>query len=119
MNFPTWWWADGVPAGEIRGSEALGLRAVATRRSMQVDPGDGSKAITTGRSDACAYTYRRASRSRDYHASITVVYDLRFEEDGQVVDVPDGLPSDLLTLQRRESVDVPVREIQSRVTGTS
>lgn len=131
VNVATWWWAEGLSDGQIVGSEALGLRAIGTPSHMVVDPGDGSGSFRCGfsvsESDACTHEYRRASHDasgRDadgraaFTASVTVVYDLHFEIAGERVDIPDGVPEDLLTLQRTEEVPVRVVEIQTVVRGS-
>lgn len=116
VNLPTWWWAVGAPAAEIRGTEALGLRAVATPRGLSIEPGDGTGSFTcpmsVTKSDTCTHEYRRAG---DYTASVSIVYDLTFEIGGNPVDAAE-VPADLRTLTVDDAVDVPVREVQSRVT---
>lgn len=116
VNLETWWWAEGAPEGEVVGSEAFGLRAVASPRGLTVDPGDGTRAFTcdlaVSESDACTYTYRRRG---DHTATVSITYDLRFEVNGSPIDVP-GVSADLLTMTASDTVDVQVREIQSRVT---
>lgn len=117
VNLDTWWWAEGAPAGEIRGSAALGLVAFATPRGMTVDPGDGTGAIscplTVSHSDACSHTYRRGG---DFTATMSIVYDIRFEMGGTVLD-SSTIPADLRSITVDDSVTVPVREVQSIVTG--
>lgn len=117
VNLQTWWWAEGAPPGEITGSEALGMVAVATPRGLRVEPGDGSATIScplsVTRSDTCTSSY---TRSGDYTAGLAIVYDIRFEFDGQEVPVAD-VPEDLRTLEVDDDVDVLVQEVQTRVTG--
>lgn len=116
VNLPTWWWAEGAPAGEIRGDEALGMTAVATPQGLTINPGDGSGSITcpmsVTKSDTCATRYRR---SGDYTASMSIVYDVVFTMDGQVIDASQ-IPADLRTLTVEDDVPVAVREVQTRVT---
>ncbi|GAA2059097.1 hypothetical protein GCM10009757_39930 [Streptomyces cheonanensis] len=111
----TWWWAEGAPAGEIRGSSALGVVAVGTPSHIEVDPGDGSGVMTcdfvTSESDACSYTYSRAG---DYTTSGRLVYDVHFEYDGSRLELP-GLPDSLesgwqesgITVTESQAVVVP------------
>ncbi|RLV56880.1 hypothetical protein D9V41_03665 [Aeromicrobium phragmitis] len=115
VNLDTWWWAEGLPAGEIVGPPAYGLRAIATPETMTVETGDGSRLecrLVTSRSDECRSAYRRAG---DYTATMTVEYSVRFEDGGNLVDVPDAL-SGLLTASASGTATVPVREVQSLVT---
>lgn len=116
VNLPTWWWAEGAQAGEIRGSEALGMIAVATPRGLSVVPGDGSASqacpMSVTRSDTCTYTYRR---SGEYTATLSIVYDIRFEMNGQAIDMAE-VPAELRTVTIDDDVPVRVREVQTRVT---
>lgn len=102
----TWWWAEGAPAGEIRGSSALGVVAVGTPSHIEVDPGDGSGVMTcdfvTSESDACSYTY---SRSGDYTTSGRLVYDVHFEYDGTTLELP-GLPDSLESAWQESGITV-------------
>lgn len=117
VNLPTWWWAAGAPAGEIRGSEALGLVAIATPRGLSVVPGDGAPSMacpmSVTKSDACSYTYRRAGQ---YTATMSIVYDLRFEMGGTTLPAGD-VPAEFRTMTIDDEVPVTVREVQTRVTG--
>lgn len=128
VNLPTWWWAEGAPTGRIVGTPAFGVVAIATPNRMIVDPGDGSGAfscpISTTKSDACSYTYRRASNlgsvrgaddARAYPAEVRLVYDVSFEDNGRPLDVA-GLPPEVYILAGSDTVNVVVREVQSRVT---
>lgn len=128
VNLPTWWWAEGAPAGDIRGTPAFGLVAIATPNRMIVEPGDGSAAFTcspisTTKSDECTYTYRRASnraagRTADgspaYTAVVRLVYDVRYEDGGEIVDIT-GMDPTLSVMEGRSETTVPVREIQTLV----
>ena len=115
VNLDTWWWAQGAPAGEVVGSAALGMRAIASPRGMTVNAGGQSIScpVVTQRSDACSMTFRRAG---DHSATMTITYDIRFEMGGRVIPVPAGA-QDLLTLTTTATTTVPVREVQSIVTA--
>lgn len=114
VNLETWWWAQGAPTGEVVGSEALGLRAIASPREMVVTAAGQSVTcpIVNHQSDTCSMTFRR---SGDHGATVTLTYDIRFEMNGNEVDIPSGA-ADLATLTATGSTTVPVREVQSLVT---
>lgn len=125
VNLETWWWAQGVGGGELEGSSALGVVALAAPNRIEVDPGDGSATIScafsTSKSDTCTYTYRRASNrgsataddgSRAYLARMRLVYDVRFERNGTPLGLA-GLPTSLASPWRGTAI--PVREIQTVV----
>lgn len=117
VNLDTWWWASGPPAGEIVGSPALGMRAIASPRDMTVTAGGQSITcpVVTQQSDACAMTFRRAGQ---HAATMTITYDIRFEMGGTVISVPTGA-QDLTTLTATGTTTVPVLEVQSLVTDLS
>ncbi|MEO3750854.1 hypothetical protein [Streptomyces sp. B6B3] len=110
----TWWWADGAPAGEVIGTAALGVRAVAEPDHMEVDPGDGSGTITcdfvVSESDECTHVYDRASDG--YPARARLVYNVHFEQDGNVIE-PEGLPATFESPWYETTV--PVTEVQANV----
>lgn len=118
VNLDTWFWAEGGSVEEIVGTEALGVRAIATPRNMVVtaDSGRESAQITcpvvTEKSDECSLTFGRAGA---YDATVTITYDLRFEQGGTAIDLPAGA-ADLATITTSGSTTVDVVEIQSRVT---
>lgn len=125
VNLETWWWAQGASDGELVGSSALGVVALAEPNRMEVDPGDGSQAIScafsTTKSDSCFYVYRRASNrgsaeasdgSPAYPARMRLVYDVRFERNGNPLDLA-GLPTSLASEWRGTAI--AVREIQTVV----
>lgn len=127
VNLDTWYWLDGAEQ-EVTGSSAFGLVAIATFRNVTVDPGDGTGSficplVTTAAAaeKACDHEYRRASTQGSatvdgraaYAASATTVYDLRFEVDGDEVDI-DGAPATLNGPPAEAAVRVD--EVQSRVT---
>ncbi|MGP3968160.1 hypothetical protein [Streptomyces sp. 6N223] len=112
----TWLWADDAPSGNLEGSSAFGLVAIAQPDHLEVDPGDGSDTITcsfaTTKSDACAHTYERVSGDGGYPARARLVYDVSYEDNGAPVDIP-GAP-DTLNSQWQERA-IPVTEVQSNV----
>ena len=118
VNLDTWWWAEGAGGGEINGTPALGLVAIASPNRMEIDPGDGSGIMScdfqTSKSDACSYVYHRSSRGGPYPARMRLVYDVRFERNGAVVNVGDAAPNSLSSPWAE--APIPVREIQSVVT---
>lgn len=129
VNVPTWFWVEGT-SGEVTGSSAFGLVAIATARGMEVDPGDGSGAFacpfTTSAEQAeedCAYAYPRASydgreryEGRPAHrVEVRAVWTLRFEVGGRAVEVP-GAPTEIPG--PASSAVVRVDEVQTLVRST-
>jgi hypothetical protein len=112
----TWWWVEGAPEGDITGSAALGVVAVAEPDHMEVDPGDGSDTFTcdfvTAEDDECTYIYERASDGDGYPARARLVYDVHFEQNGDPIEVT-GVPDTFETPW--EETAVPVTEVQSNV----
>lgn len=130
VNLDTWFWVTGRQR-VATGSSAFGLVAVATFRSMSVDPGDGAGSFacpwTATQEQAqrdCFHEYRRSSRAgteqvdghNAFGVRVTAIYDLRFEVNGAVTQIP-GAPKTL----DAPPADVAVRvdEVQSQVTGVS
>lgn len=127
VNVDTWFWAQGLSGGELRGTSAFGLVAVATPGRLEVTPGDGSAPFrcgwVTARSDTCAYSYRHSSvggkgvgrgGAPAYQASAKAIWTLRFEVNGAPVTVPGApieLPGPTMTTA------VVVDEVQTLVTG--
>ena len=116
VNLPTWWWAENAPPGEIRGSSALGLIGYAVPRGLSVVPGDGGPAfscpLSVTKSDTCTYDYRR---SGDFTATVSIVYDIRFEVGGEEIEL-GNVPAELRTVTVDDEVPVTVLEVQTRVT---
>jgi hypothetical protein len=112
----TWWWAEGAPSGNLTGSAALGVVAVAEPSHLEVDPGDGSGVMTcdivTSESDACSHVYQRASGGDGYAARARLVYDVHFEQNGDPIEVA-GMPETFESGWTEASV--PVTEIQASV----
>lgn len=128
VNLDTWFWLDGGQQ-EVTGSSALGLVAIARFRSLSVDPGDGSGAFpcdlvtsADAAQDSCTHSYRRSSiggsTSADgrpaFSATVTAVYDLSFEIDGNPIPPIVGAPTTLDSPPAGSAIVVD--EIQSRVT---
>ncbi|WP_183091365.1 hypothetical protein [Streptomyces radicis] len=111
----TWWWAAGA-GGEIVGTSALGVQAVGEPSHLEVDPGDGSGAMTcpfvTSESDACAHTYERAADDPGYPSRARIVYDVHYEQNGNALEFP-GLPDSLESPWTETAV--PVVESQAVV----
>jgi hypothetical protein len=127
VNLDTWFWAQGLDGGELRGSSAFGLVAVATPARLEVTPGDGSAVLTcpwvTAKSDRCAYPYRRSSlggsvRGQNgepaYEATAQAFWTLRFELNNAPVLIP-GAHSELAG--PRMTIPVEVAEVQTIVTS--
>lgn len=116
VNLPTWWWAEGAPAGEIAGTAALGMVAYAVPRGLSVDPGDGSATVvcpmSVTKSDTCSTTYLR---SGDFTATVSIVYDIRFEIGGTALPAAD-VPAQFRTATVQDEAPVAVREVQTKVT---
>jgi len=116
VNLPTWWWAEGAPTGEIRGTEALGMVGIAIPRGLSVTPGDGTASFScpmvVTKSDVCSYQYRRAG---SYTATMSIVYDVQFSMNGQIIDASQ-IPAELRSVTVDDSTTVTVREVQTKVT---
>jgi hypothetical protein len=131
VELDTWWWAEGAPEGEIVGLPAGGMVAIGTPRHIEVTPGDGSgmftcQPIATTQTPDCSHRYAKASVNGQatgsdgqpaYLAEAVLVYDVRFEFNGEEIPIPPGLP-DPLTLESSEpeTAAVVVAEIQGIVT---
>lgn len=127
VNIDTWFWLAGAQR-EVQGSSAFGLVAIATFKSLTVDPGDGTGAFTcttfpnsaAEAEKSCFHAYRRASVRGSaevggrpaYGVTATTVYSLRFEVDGEQVDVV-GAPATLSGPPAQAAVRVD--EVQSVV----
>lgn len=130
VNLDTWIWLTGVER-ETTGSSAFGLVAIATLRTLSVNPGDGTGEFTcdqvaTSAAEAqqsCHHTYRRSSRASSaaqvdgrpaYSLTANTVYGLRFEVNGRPVTI-DGAPATLDGPPATAAVRVD--EVQSIVTA--
>jgi hypothetical protein len=126
VSLPTWYWAQGLD-GQLTGSSAFGLRAIADPDHLEVDPGDGSGALTcpwtTTESDTCSHVYDRASSvsgttAVDGHKAYAVtaepVWTVRFEMNGTPVNIP-GAPTELRGPQMTKAERVA--EVQALVNN--
>lgn len=125
VGVPTWFWAQTAQGGQITGSSALGVVAIATPGHLEVDPGDGSPlrrcTWSTTASDTCSHEYARSSArepvgpdgQRAYVARIRMVYDVRFENYGTPLTLA-GLPETLPSVWVEGHV--PVAEVQTLTT---
>jgi hypothetical protein len=127
VHLATWFWAEGLDGQVRKGTSALGLVAYATPDRLQVDPGDGSGAVTckwvTPKSDRCTYRYRRSSLAGSalglngapaYKATATAFWTLRFELDDVAIRVP-GAPPEL----HRDVTSAPVVVVEVQTIVTS
>lgn len=124
VGVDTWFWARTDTPGQIVGSSAAGVVAVGRPSALEVDPGDGSAALTcpwsTAAQELCAYEYGRSSVDGPltavgqpaFEARMRLVYDVHFELDGSPLNLP-GLPDEFVSPW--QSAAVPVAEIQSVV----
>ena len=100
VNLDTWYWAEGPGDGEILGTPAGGVNAIATPDRIEVDPGDGSGVMecpfAVEKSDACFHTYTRASVDHPdgYPARMRLIYSIAFTNNGEPMEL-DGLPETL------------------------
>lgn len=127
VRLATWFWLGPASFGEVRGSSADGMVAIATPRSTTWNPGDGSGAIEcagagapygTGAGD-CTHIYTKASFAPQpatdakgnpaYAAVVTRTYDVRYEFYGQPVVVP-GARLDFAT---QTTFPLAVAEVQA------
>lgn len=118
----TFFWAEGPSDGELTGTSAFTVVAIATPDHIDVKPGDGPGVINCGwatsKSADCVKTYFEASggsgttdsSGRPAHpAQARLVYDVRFENAGAPLDLP-GLPTTLESAW--QTTPVPVGEVQ-------
>lgn len=117
----------GRPVAAATDREGDHAIAIGEPDRLEVDPGDGSPALScpwqTAAAEECAYTYPRASAGRPaggpeglpaFTARMRLVYAVRFEVNGAPLAI-DGLPATLESPWRE--VAVPVAEVQAVVTG--
>ena len=127
VSLDTWFWAQGLASGDITGSSAFGLVAIATPDHLELTPGDGSGSMNcdwvTTKSDTCSYAYPRSSAGNGtttvdgqgaYAANGQAVWDVAFEMNGNPVNIP-GAPTELRGPQMNAAVRVV--ESQSLVTN--
>ena len=100
VTLPTWFWLDPAAFGELRGTSAEGLVAVAVPDTTQWSTGDGAtvtcdgagQAYAEGASSACTHTYTRASAR--YDGTVTRHWVVHYERGGAAIDIP-GAPAAL------------------------
>lgn len=117
VRLPTWLWLDPGTFGELRGSSAEGLVAVAVPEETAWKPGDGSTQTCAGAGTpygsggaGCTHTYERANPA--YHGAVTRRWAVHYENGGAQVDIP-GAPAVLTAVT---NFDLAVVETQV-VTG--
>ena len=128
VTLPTWFWAEGLQ-GNLTGSSAFGLVAIAEPDHLEVTPGDGSALLqcewVTTKSDTCSHAYERSSAvsgtttvdgRRAYAATAEPVWTVSYELNGNPLNVP-GAPTELRGPQMTSGVRVA--EVQATVTGVS
>lgn len=91
IGIPTTFWANKVPRGELQGSKAFRLVAIATPRNITTDFGDGTRSscgwVTAP--STCGHTYQKRGV---FQATMQAVWTLKFEDGGRHVDIP-GAPT--------------------------
>lgn len=95
VRLPTWLWLAPGSFGEVRGSSAEGLVAVAVPGGTTWATGDGGSASCAGGGapgGSCAHTYARASAR--YDGTVTRTWAVHYEQGGAAVDIP-GAPATL------------------------
>lgn len=120
VGLETWFWARTAQGGTLTASSQFGVTAVAEPDHLEVDPGDGRPAVTcawsTHEADTCALVYARSSARQPgeaYTARMRLVYDVHFENGGQVLDLA-GVPE--VFASPWQQAQVPVAEIQAVTT---
>jgi hypothetical protein len=93
VGLATYLWLVPGSFGELRGSSAEGLVAVAEPDTTLWRTGDGGAVTCAGGgtpdSAACSHTYRRASAR--YDGNVTRNWVVHYEQNGAVIDIP-GAP---------------------------
>lgn len=99
VGLPTWLWLAPASFGELTGSSAEGLVAVAEPAGTEWTTGDGGSVSCAGpgtpygaAGPACTHTYRAAAAR--YDGSVTRRWQVRYEQGGTPVDIP-GAPAEL------------------------
>ena len=99
VGLPTWLWLAPASFGELTGSSAEGLVAVAEPAGTDWTTGDGGSVSCAGAGTpygsagpACTHTYRAASAR--YDGSVTRRWTVHYEQGGTRVDIP-GAPAGL------------------------
>lgn len=116
VNLDTWWWASGAST-QVLSASAGSVTVIAEPRVMEVRPGDGplfTCEFVTAKSDDCSHVYKRSSPGEGYAGGMRLVWDLTFTDSDDPIDIA-GLPETFSSPW--VPVTVPVREVQSVVTG--
>jgi hypothetical protein len=100
VTLDTWFWLDGAAFGQLRGTSAEGLVAVAVPDTTVWDTGDGGsvtcagagREYAVGATSDCTHTYTRASAR--YDGNVTRHWAVHYEQGGAPIDIP-GAPADL------------------------
>ena len=96
VRLPTWFWLEPGTFGEVRGTSAEGLVAVAVPAGTTWTTGDGGSMSCSGGgtpdAGGCAHTYAEASPR--YDGTVTRNWTVHYEQGGAAVDIP-GAPAAL------------------------
>jgi hypothetical protein len=100
VGLATWLWLAPGTFGELRGSSAEGLVAVARPDGTRWTTGDGGSISCTGAGTPygsaggsdCTHTYRKASAR--YSGTVTRTWAVHYEQGGNPIDIP-GAPDTL------------------------
>lgn len=100
VGLETWFWLDPGSFGEVLGTSAEGLIAVAEPDGTTWATGDGATVscakagvpYAEGGSSDCTHTYRRASAR--YDGNVTRRWVVHYEQGGNAIDIP-GAPATL------------------------
>jgi hypothetical protein len=101
VALPTFFWLDPGTFGELRGTSAEGLVAVAQPQGTEWDPGDGTGVITcdgagtpyvdgADAAGACTHTY--AAMSPAYNGQVTRRWAVHYENGGAAITIA-GAPA--------------------------
>ncbi|HST65723.1 MAG TPA: hypothetical protein VLM05_11095 [Mycobacteriales bacterium] len=97
VKLETWFWLDGASFGELHGTSAEGLVAVAVPDSTVWTTGDGGsvtcagpgQAYSAGATSDCTHTYTRASAR--YDGTVARNWVVHYEQGGAPITIP-GAP---------------------------
>ena len=93
VGLPTWLWLAPGSFGEVRGTSAEGLVAVAEPGTTLWRTGDGGSVTCAGGgtpdSAACSHTYAKAAAR--YDGSVTRTWTVHYEQGGATIAIP-GAP---------------------------
>ena len=96
VRLPTWLWLEPGSFGEVRGTSAEGLVAVAVPAGTSWTTGDGGSMSCAGGgtpdAGGCSHTYTRAAAR--YDGTVTRNWTVHYEQGGAAIDIP-GAPGAL------------------------